>query len=87
MAAQVSLRYTTREVGSGQLLFRCPGPNSNGACGRVAIGATVGCAGNVLTCLDTPADRYQVPAELTLCPITLLQSLAVPTDSSLLPPV
>ena len=86
MAAQVSRRYTTRQAGSGCLLFGCTGPTSTGACARVGIGEKVACAGGVLTCLDEPSDPYRVPSQLTLCPITLLQSLAVPTDSSLLPP-
>jgi hypothetical protein len=86
MAVQVASTYETREAGSGRLLFTCTGPTSSGACGRVTIGENVACAGEILTCMDTQGDACRVPNQLSLCPITLLQSLAVPTDSSLLPP-
>jgi hypothetical protein len=84
MKAQVGGTYATREADTGRLLFTCPGPTGSGACGRVALGENVACAGNLLTCVDACSDVYSVPRQLSLCPITLLQSLAVETDSSLI---
>jgi hypothetical protein len=85
MGAQVARVYATKDADSGRLLFTCRGPTRSGACDRVAIGENVACAGKQLTCVDARSNVYGVPKELSLCPITLLQSLAVQTDSSLIP--
>jgi hypothetical protein len=81
-----SATYATSEADSGQLLFTCTGPDARGACGRVAIGEVVACARKALSRLDGNDEAYLVPCQMTLCPMTLLQSVAVPAESSLLPP-
>lgn len=62
---------------SGQVAWRCSGPDARGACGRVALGEKVPCIGKALSVVGSDDDAYVVPAHVTLCPVTLALSLGV----------
>lgn len=69
---------------SGRFDVFCRGPGPDGACCRAAIGEPAACAGLFVRPARGPGDPvYPVPSTLTLCPVTLARSLAVPTDSTL----
>lgn len=71
---------------TGQIDAHCDGPLRNGACPRVAMGDVVPCSKHLLVRVGDPSmEGYAVPAELTICPVVLAQSLAVPVETSLLP--
>ncbi len=62
----------------------CIGPSPDGSCPRVRIGAVIPCAGGELVPSWLPgASPYSVSKQMTLCPLTLAEALAVPSDSAL----
>ena len=62
---------------TGDIAWRCPGPDEQGACGLVAVGAEVPCIGLALAEGDASGEPYIVPRHMTLCPMTLARSLGV----------
>ncbi|HYA00137.1 MAG TPA: hypothetical protein VEK76_07270 [Candidatus Binatia bacterium] len=63
----------------------CAGPLPDGSCPKVAVGAVVPCAGmEVVPAGAADAQPYCVSSHMTLCPRTLAEALAVPSDSALL---
>jgi hypothetical protein len=67
------------------IVGRCGGPSVDGACPRVAVGGIIPCAGYALV-PSGPRDArsYTVSPQMTLCPRTVAEALAVPSDSALL---
>jgi hypothetical protein len=62
----------------------CTGPDSDGACPRVRIGAVIPCAGaELVPGWLSGASPYSVSTQMTICPLTLAAALTVPTDSAL----
>lgn len=62
----------------------CAGPDPDGSCPRVRIGAVIPCAGGELVPSWLPgASSYSVSKQMTICPLTLAEALAVPSDSAL----
>jgi hypothetical protein len=62
----------------------CIGPDPEGACPRVRVGAVLPCAGADLVPGWLPgASPYSVSKQMTICPLTLAEALAVPSDSAL----
>jgi hypothetical protein len=60
----------------------CRGPDSDGSCPRVGVGEVVPCAGCILQPASAGERRpYLVSRQATLCPVTLAQALAVPSDA------
>ena len=62
----------------------CTGPDANGACPRVRIGETVACSGRALRLHGVAGAGYAVGSAMTLCPVTLAASLAVPVETDLI---
>ena len=63
----------------------CGGPSADGACPRVAIGGIIPCAGYAIVPVGARDARpYTVSPQMTLCPRTVAEALAVPSDSALI---
>ncbi|HEY8676174.1 MAG TPA: hypothetical protein VIO13_09450 [Candidatus Dormibacteraeota bacterium] len=63
----------------------CGGPSADGACPRVAIGGIIPCAGYALVPAGARDARpYTVSSQMTLCPRTVAEALAVASDSALI---
>lgn len=63
----------------------CAGPQVDGSCPLVAVGDVIPCAGSeVVPAGMIDAEPYQVSPHMTLCPRTLAEALAVPSDAALL---
>lgn len=66
----------------GSVIGRCTGPAADGSCPRVAVGELVPCAGTELVSPGAGAMHpYDVPASMTVCPVTLANMLAVTSDA------
>ena len=71
--------------GTHGVIGSCVGPAADGACPRVAIGQMVPCAGYELAPAGVRHVRpYEVSPQMTLCPLTVAQALAVESDSTLI---
>jgi hypothetical protein len=67
---------------SHRFVGSCAGPSSDGACPRVAVGGVILCAGFAILPEGASDDRtYTVSPQMTLCPRTVAEALAVPSDS------
>ena len=66
---------------TGSEVQRCSGPAPDGSCPRVAIGDLLPCAGRALEPEGSAGQAYAVPAQATLCPVTVAAALAVSSDS------
>ena len=66
------------DTDTGEVAWRCPGPDARGACGMIAIGQEVPCIGKALGFAGSPDEPYVVAAHMTLCPVTLALALDVP---------
>jgi len=63
----------------------CAGPSADGACPRVAIGGIIPCAGYALVPAGArDAQPYTVSSQMTMCPRTVAEALAVASDSALI---
>ena len=61
----------------------CGGPSADGACPRVAVGGVIPCAGYAIVPAEAREARpYTVSPQMTLCPRTVAEALAVPSDSA-----
>jgi hypothetical protein len=71
------------DLASHRLVGSCAGPSADGACPRVAVGGVIPCAGFAILPAGASADRtYTVSPHMTLCPRTVAEALAVPSDSA-----
>jgi hypothetical protein len=71
------------DPGSHRLVGSCTGPSADGACPRVAVGGVIPCAGFAIVPREASDDRaYTVSPQMTLCPRTVAEALAVPSDSA-----
>jgi len=81
--AALDLRMLDPET--GQEVARCVGPRPDGACPRVDIGDVLPCAGcSLLPAGAAAAMSYAVPAQMTLCPVTLALAMAVSPETPLI---
>jgi hypothetical protein len=71
---------------TNHLVGGCGGPSLDGACPRVAVGGIIPCAGYAIVPAGAGSARpYTVSPQMTLCPRTVAEALAVPSDCALLP--
>ena len=66
---------------SHRVVGNCAGPSADGACPRVAVGGVIPCAGFAIVPAEASEDHtYTVSRQMTLCPRTVADALAVPSD-------
>ena len=69
------------DLESHRVVGNCAGPSADGACPRVAVGGVIPCAGFAIIPAGASDDRaYTVSPQMTLCPRTVADALAVPSD-------
>lgn len=74
------LHIVAYDAHTGEVVWHCAGPDARGACRRtgVHIGDEVPCIGRLLTIVGSDGEPYEVPVQMTLCPVTLAAALDAP---------
>jgi hypothetical protein len=71
------------DLATHRIAGACSGPSADGACPRVAVGGVIPCAGYAIVPAGArDAWPYTVSPQMTLCPRTVAEALAVPSDSA-----